>query len=120
MKRISRAMFCIVLASSLALVIFIPPLLEENFIVQASPYNGMVFSDPFGNIGYSPFQPRITYKYGILIENTDFDVHNPDLRQQSSCFGVPWEQLWHAGADLYDNRVPLDMNGFGSTSGAEV
>jgi hypothetical protein len=83
----------------------------------ATPINGMVFSDPFGYIGQGPFQPRITIMYGQLIENTSFDVNNPDLNQQSSCFGVPWDQLWHAGEDEYDSRISTSE---GTTSGAEV
>jgi murein DD-endopeptidase MepM/ murein hydrolase activator NlpD len=47
-----------------------------------------------------------------LIENTDYDVQNPDMKG-ITCFGVGWEKLWHAGQDLYRTDGK-------STAGAEV
>jgi hypothetical protein len=88
-----------------------------GYALPATPINGMVFSDPFGYLGDSPYKPRITIMYGLLIEDTSFGIKNPDLNKPSSCFGVPWDQLWHAGEDLYDSRITTSQ---GTTSGAEV
>jgi hypothetical protein len=85
-----------------------------------NPINGMVFHDPFGYMGYSPYRPRIVNINGLLIENTSYGVNNPDLNQPNSCFGVPWAQLWHAGEDEYDNRISPMTTEQGTTAGAEV
>jgi len=62
----------------------------------------VVFYDPFGYLGVSQYQPRITYdNYGNLIENTDYGVKNPDLGTGITCFDQPFDQLRHAGEDLY-------------------
>ncbi len=49
---------------------------------------------------------------GKLVEDTNYDVQNPDLKG-TTCFGVAWEKLWHAGQDLYREDGK-------STAGAEV
>jgi murein DD-endopeptidase MepM/ murein hydrolase activator NlpD len=58
------------------------------------------------------FAPRVTRIDGRLIEDTGYDAQNPDLKG-TTCFGVGWEKLWHAGQDLYraDGK---------SSAGAEV
>lgn len=82
------------------------------------PPSGMIFSDPFGYMGISLYRPRYTYdNWGNLIENTDFDIKNPDLSRPTSCFGVPMNQLWHAGEDEYDSRINTSQ---GTTAGADV
>ena len=58
------------------------------------------------------FAPRVLRDGGQLIEDTNYDVQNPDLRG-GTCFGVAWEKAWHAGQDLY--RVDGE-----SAAGAEV
>lgn len=79
---------------------------------SGGPPLGTVFSDPFGNLGQSKYGPRIQYNtFGTLIENTDFDVHNPDLSGSSQCFGVLRSQLWHAGEDLYDTSIDPSVGG---------
>ena len=52
--------------------------------------------------------PTATY----AIEDTNYNVQNPDLKG-TTCFGVGWERLWHAGEDLYRTDGK-------STAGAEV
>ncbi len=80
-----------------------------------------IFCDPFGYVGRSKYRSRLVRDiYGNIIENTDYDVNNPDLADPTSCFGVPWNQLWHAGEDLYDSTgastqdvwVKADADGF--------
>lgn len=44
--------------------------------------------------------------HGTTLENTDYDVKNLDLVNSSrsdrtTCFGVGWHRLYHAGVDLY-------------------
>lgn len=71
-------------------------------IVSAQPLIELVVYDPFGYIGYSPFQPRYTYdNNGQLIENTDYGIKNLDLGSVTTCFQQPWNNIWHAGEDLY-------------------
>jgi murein DD-endopeptidase MepM/ murein hydrolase activator NlpD len=71
------------------------------------------FSSPLGFRDRVPYQPRETRAAGgRLIEDTGYGVMNPDLRG-STCFGVAWEKLYHAGVDLYRSDGK-------STAGAEV
>jgi len=102
-----------------ALVIVLLPLLSTFVlppaqIVEAqSPPVARLFSPPLGYRDGLKYGPRITYDNGgILIENTDYGVKNPDL-QGNTCFGVDFSQLFHAGEDWYRE----DGN---STQGAEV
>lgn len=70
-----------------------------------------LFCDPFGYIGQSIYKPRLVRDiYGNIVENTDYDVNNPDLSNPSSCFGIPMNQLWHAGEDLYDSTGASTQN----------
>ena|GEM_PF-2523129 len=71
-----------------------------------------LFSPPLGFRDGLSYAPRIEYAGNDLIENTDYGVMNPDL-VGSTCFGRPWETIYHAGEDLY--RADGE-----STAGAEV
>ncbi len=70
------------------------------------------FRPPLGARDGVRYAPRVTRDGGRLLEDTNYDVQNPDLKG-TTCFGVAWEKLWHAGQDLY--RVDGK-----STAGAEV
>jgi hypothetical protein len=73
----------------------------------------IVVTDPFGWLGSGFFGPRYTYDgYGNLIENTDFGIKNPDLGSRVTCFNQPFNQLWHAGEDLYWNDRSISTDGF--------
>jgi murein DD-endopeptidase MepM/ murein hydrolase activator NlpD len=58
------------------------------------------------------YGPRVTREGGKTIEDTNYDVQNPDLKG-GTCFGIAWEKLWHSGQDLYRSDGK-------STAGAEV
>jgi murein DD-endopeptidase MepM/ murein hydrolase activator NlpD len=73
---------------------------------------GPRFSPPLGFRDKVAYAPRVQRDGDRLVEDTSYDVQNPDLKGMT-CFGVGWEKLWHAGQDLYraDGR---------SAAGAEV
>jgi murein DD-endopeptidase MepM/ murein hydrolase activator NlpD len=89
-------------------------LLPFSSVVQAQTAPlADVFSPPLGFQDGVSYQPRITYNNeGQLIETTDYGVTNPDL-QGDTCFGISFEQIYHAGEDWY--RADGE-----STAGAEV
>jgi murein DD-endopeptidase MepM/ murein hydrolase activator NlpD len=70
------------------------------------------FGPPLGVRDGVEYAPRVMKDGDTLIENTNYDVQNPDLKG-ITCFGVGWELLWHAGQDLYRTDGK-------STAGAEV
>ncbi len=70
------------------------------------------FGPPLGAHDGIAYGPRVTKEGAKLVEDTNYDVQNPDLKGLT-CFGIAWEKLWHAGQDLY--RVDGK-----STAGAEV
>lgn len=70
------------------------------------------FGPPLGANDGVEYAPRVLKDGERLIEDTNYGVKNPDLRG-GTCFGVPWETIWHAGQDLY--RADGE-----STAGAEV
>jgi hypothetical protein len=78
----------------------------------ASATQNPQFGPPLGAKDGVNYAPRVLKDGGRLIEDTSYDVQNPDLKG-NTCFGVAWEKLWHAGQDLYraDGK---------STAGAEV
>jgi hypothetical protein len=81
--------------------------------VQLSPVGAETqFGPPLGARDGIEYAPRVLRDGGKLVEDTNYAVRNPDLKG-STCFGVPWETIWHAGQDLYraDGK---------STAGAEV
>jgi hypothetical protein len=85
------------------------PLMAE----AQSPPVARLFSPPLGYRDGVEYGPRITYdNSGMLIENTNYGIRNPDL-QGNTCFGVDFSMLFHAGEDWYRE----DGN---STQGAEV
>jgi murein DD-endopeptidase MepM/ murein hydrolase activator NlpD len=71
-----------------------------------------VFSPPLGYRDGLSYAPRITYIDGKLIQNTDYGVMNPEL-VGTTCFGVAWQKIYHAGEDLYREDAK-------STEGAEI
>jgi murein DD-endopeptidase MepM/ murein hydrolase activator NlpD len=58
------------------------------------------FGPPLGAHDKSEYGPRVTRDGDRVVEDTNYDVQNPDLKG-NTCFGVAWEKLWHAGQDLY-------------------
>ncbi len=70
------------------------------------------FGPPLGAKDGVEYAPRVLKDGGELIEDTSYDVQNPDLKG-NTCFGIGWEKLWHAGQDLYRTDGK-------STAGAEV
>jgi murein DD-endopeptidase MepM/ murein hydrolase activator NlpD len=58
------------------------------------------FSPPLSDKDGVEFAPRVMKINGQSIEDTSYDVQNPDLKG-NTCFGMAWEKLWHAGQDLY-------------------
>ncbi len=73
---------------------------------------GPRFGPPLGARDGVAYGPRVLRDEGRVIEDTNYDVQNPDLKG-TTCFGVAWETLWHAGQDLYRTDGK-------STAGAEV
>jgi murein DD-endopeptidase MepM/ murein hydrolase activator NlpD len=72
------------------------------------------FTPPLGYRDDLAYGPKLTYDHsGVLIENTDYGIQNPDLKYSSNCFGVEKRQLFHAGEDWYRR------DGF-DTAGSEV
>ncbi|MDH4136816.1 MAG: M23 family metallopeptidase [Anaerolineae bacterium] len=71
-----------------------------------------VFSPPLGYRDGLSYAPRITYVSGELMQNTDYGIMNPEL-EGITCFGIPWQKIYHAGEDLYREDSE-------STEGAEV
>lgn len=59
-----------------------------------------LFSLPLGYSDGVSYGPRINYLNGILIEDSEYGVLNPDM-QGNTCFGVDWGQIYHAGEDWY-------------------
>jgi murein DD-endopeptidase MepM/ murein hydrolase activator NlpD len=60
------------------------------------------FSYPLGYQDGLSYGPKLTYdNQGVLIENTDYGIQNPDLKYTSPCFGMEMRQLFHAGEDWY-------------------
>jgi murein DD-endopeptidase MepM/ murein hydrolase activator NlpD len=59
------------------------------------------FSPPLGFRDGQVYAPHVEYDaQGNLVEDTRFGVQNPDMVGQT-CFGASWDQVYHAGEDLY-------------------
>jgi hypothetical protein len=58
------------------------------------------FSLPLGFRDGVSYGPRINYKKGKLTEDSEYGVKNPDM-QGSTCFGLDWGEIYHAGEDWY-------------------
>lgn len=71
----------------------------------------LIFANPFGEFGEGRYGPRIQTNGGTTIENTSFDVKNPDLGTANTCFNQPFNQIWHAGVDYYDRTIPPVQGG---------
>lgn len=58
------------------------------------------FSLPLGYRDGVSYGPRINFRNGKLIEDSEYGVKNPDM-QGGTCFGLDWGNLYHAGEDWY-------------------
>lgn len=58
------------------------------------------FSLPLGFRDGKSYGPRINYRDGKLIEDSEYGVKNPDM-QGITCFGLDWWRIYHAGEDWY-------------------
>jgi murein DD-endopeptidase MepM/ murein hydrolase activator NlpD len=68
---------------------------------QAPTPNSFGFSPPLGfRDGHQYAIHDVRDANGTLIEDTGYGVQNPDM-QGPTCFGVPWQYLYHTGQDLY-------------------
>ena len=66
------------------------------------PQASDVFFTPLGTADSRTYAPHILYDgSGNLIEDTRYGVKNPDLYRPYTCFGPSWDQIYHAGVDLY-------------------
>jgi murein DD-endopeptidase MepM/ murein hydrolase activator NlpD len=70
------------------------------------------FSPPLGFRDGVSYGPLVTRVDGKLVQNTTYGVKNPEL-QKITCFGIQWNEIYHAGVDLYR----MDAQ---TTQGAEV
>lgn len=59
-----------------------------------------MFSLPLGYADGVRYGPRINYRGSTLIEDSEYGVFNPDM-QGSTCFGIDWGKIYHAGEDWY-------------------
>ena len=66
---------------------------------QSAPIATM-FSLPLGYADGVRYGPRINYRGSTLIEDSEYGVFNPDM-QGSTCFGIDWGKIYHAGEDWY-------------------
>lgn len=83
-------------------ILFLALGITWNISAHAQPSNvADAFSFPLGFRDGLRYGPRITYSGPTLLETTDYDVQNPDLKQAYSCFGPPMRELYHAGEDWY-------------------
>lgn len=87
------------LMAALLLVAFGAVLLRGGEPGRAAAGEGL-FAPPLGFADGAVYGPRELRAGGKLIEDTRFGVRNPDL-PGSTCFGVAWTELYHAGQDLY-------------------
>lgn len=81
-----------------ALLLLLSPVLQAQNM-QLITSTEFIF--PMGYHDGLTYGPRINYDNSLLIENTDFDVQNPDLKGFSACFEAAKSQLHHGGEDLY-------------------
>jgi len=89
---------------------------HERGLLQQTPPVASMFSQPLGLTNGVIYQPRVTPdNLGNIIENTDYGVKNPDLKNSSqgniTCFGFDWRDLYHAGEDLYHPDRNIDTVG---------
>jgi murein DD-endopeptidase MepM/ murein hydrolase activator NlpD len=100
-------------APSLALLVIAGLLLGgAGALAQTPSPDDLAMSPPLGYEDGHAYAPRVLRQAGRLIEDTRYAVQNPDLKG-TTCFGIAWEELYHAGQDLY--RADGE-----STAGAEV
>ncbi|MCU0508974.1 MAG: M23 family metallopeptidase [Anaerolineae bacterium] len=93
-------------------IVLICAVISVICVQSAAAAQSPQFGPPLGANDGVEYAPRVLRDGGRLVEDTSYDVQNPDLKG-NTCFGVAWEKLWHAGQDLYraDGK---------STAGAEV
>jgi murein DD-endopeptidase MepM/ murein hydrolase activator NlpD len=100
-EKFTREIFLIIigLSAMLGLGLLLLPF-SQAVLAQTEPVADE-FSLPLGFRDGLSYEPRITHNSeGQLIENTDYGVKNPDL-QGNTCFGVSFDQIYHAGEDWY-------------------
>lgn len=72
-----------------------PPVQAQTLPVVKAMNYPLGFRD--GNL-YAPH--KVITANGTLIEDTNYGIKNPSMHG-STCFGIDWSQIYHAGADLY-------------------
>lgn len=88
-------------ASWLALLVIAGLLLSgSGTLAQTRQPDDLAMSPPLGYEDGHEYEPRVLRQAGRLIEDTRYGVQNPDL-VGTTCFGIAWEELYHAGQDLY-------------------
>lgn len=76
-----------------------------------------IFSMPLGYANNYTYAPRIIIQDGITYQDTSYGIKNPGLGNKITCFGIEWNQIYHAGVDLYQvDAFPEDN----TTAGDEV
>jgi len=93
-----------VLSLLLVLVLISGALLSATYKVATthaqSATIASLFSLPLGYRDGVSYGPRINYRAGQLIEDSEYGVMNPDM-QGNTCFGIDWGHIYHAGEDWY-------------------
>jgi murein DD-endopeptidase MepM/ murein hydrolase activator NlpD len=83
------------------LMLMVARIIFASTLIQAqSPATSFDF--PFGDETYD-YGPILWY-YGDLstiVEDTRYGIKNPDLGIETTCFGQPWHNVYHAGEDWY-------------------
>lgn len=77
------------------------------------------FDFPLGDGTYN-YGPILQY-YGnpsVIVEDTRYGIKNPDLGSRITCFGQPWNNVYHAGEDWY--RFDKNTGQLLDTAGAIV
>ena len=106
-----RSFLFVVLALLLALQNLNAGPLPFN-LIQPQPAYADSFAPPLGSADQIVYAPRRTFAdNGALIENTDYGVKNPDMKDPDTCFHLGWADLIHAGEDLYNPDREVDTAG---------
>lgn len=92
-SRISLCMLVFVFSVSLVVGIW------SRLHSQALPAD--IFSMPLGYQYGIEYRPKIIKQNDVITADTSYGVQNPGLGNSIRCFGVAWDQLYHAGVDLY-------------------
>ncbi len=89
-RRVSLGLLSIFVSGLLIWTALVTPsAIADDWSSQAKQgIPALVFTNPFGEVGAGHYGPRVQVVGGTTIENTSFDVKNPDLGTQIKCFGV--------------------------------